>query len=54
VICLSSLVYGLRPGDYDMVVKEEGHRIRLGTHHRPRENICRLSVDVLLRSVAAI
>ncbi len=44
----------IAPGDYHMVVKEEDHRVRLGTHQGPRENFCRPSVDVLFRSVAAV
>jgi two-component system chemotaxis response regulator CheB len=44
----------IAPGDYHMVVQEEDHRTRLGTHQGPRENFCRPSVDVLFRSVAAV
>ncbi len=44
----------IAPGDYHMVVQEEDHRMRLGTHQGPRENFCRPSVDVLFRSVAAV
>lgn len=43
----------IAPGDYHMVVQEEEHHMRLGTHQGPRENFCRPSVDVLFRSVAA-
>jgi two-component system chemotaxis response regulator CheB len=43
----------IAPGDYHMVVQEEDHHMRLGTHQGPRENFCRPSVDVLFRSVAA-
>jgi two-component system chemotaxis response regulator CheB len=44
----------IAPGDYHMVVKEEGGLIRLHTHQGPRENFCRPSVDVLFRSVAEV
>jgi two-component system, chemotaxis family, protein-glutamate methylesterase/glutaminase len=44
----------IAPGDYHMVVQEEEHHMRLGTHQGPRENFCRPSVDVLFRSVAAV
>jgi len=40
------------PGDFHMVVEEEGGRVRLNTNQAPRENFCRPSVDVLFRSVA--
>lgn len=43
----------IAPGDYHMVVQEEGRRMLLRTHQGPRENFCRPSVDVLFRSVAA-
>lgn len=42
----------LAPGDYHMVVHQDGDRIRVQTHQGPRENFCRPSVDVLFRSVA--
>ena len=42
----------IAPGDYHMVVREEGGLIHLHTHQGPRENFCRPSVDVLFRSVA--
>jgi len=44
----------IAPGDYHMVVREEGGLIRLRTHQGPRENFCRPSVDVLFRSVAEV
>ena len=44
----------IAPGDYHMVVQQDEHRMRLGTHQGPRENFCRPSVDVLFRSVAAV
>jgi two-component system chemotaxis response regulator CheB len=44
----------IAPGDYHMVVQEEGHRVRLRTHQGPRENFCRPSVDALFRSVAEV
>ena len=44
----------IAPGDYHMVVKEEGGLIRLRTNQGPRENFCRPSVDVLFRSVAEV
>jgi len=42
------------PGDFHMVVREEGGRVRLNTNQEPRENFCRPSVDVLFRSVARV
>ena len=42
----------IAPGDFHMVVQEEGGRMRLRTNQAPRENFCRPSVDVLFRSVA--
>jgi len=44
----------IAPGDYHMVVREEGGLLRLQTHKGPRENFCRPSVDVLFRSVAEV
>lgn len=44
----------IAPGDFHMVVQEEGGRIRLRTNQAPRENFCRPSVDVLFRSVAGV
>jgi len=44
----------IAPGDYHMVVREEGGIIRLRTTQGPRENFCRPSVDVLFRSVAEV
>jgi two-component system chemotaxis response regulator CheB len=44
----------IAPGDYHMVVQNDDHHMRLGTHQGPRENFCRPSVDVLFRSVAAV
>ena len=44
----------IAPGDYHMVVREEGGLIRLRTNQEPRENFCRPSVDVLFRSVAEV
>jgi two-component system chemotaxis response regulator CheB len=44
----------IAPGDYHMVVREEGGLIRLHIHQGPRENFCRPSVDVLFRSVAEV
>ena len=42
------------PGDFHMVVREEGGRVRLNTNQEPRENFGRPSVDVLFRSVARV
>jgi len=42
------------PGDFHMVVCREGNAVCLRTHHEPKENFCRPSVDVLFRSVAAV
>ncbi len=44
----------IAPGDFHMLVKEEGGLIRLRTNQGPRENFCRPSVDVLFRSVAEV
>jgi len=44
----------IAPGDYHMVVQEDGGRIHLRTNQGPRENFCRPSVDVLFRSVAEV
>jgi two-component system, chemotaxis family, protein-glutamate methylesterase/glutaminase len=44
----------IAPGDFHMVVQEEGGRVRLRTNQEPRENFCRPSVDVLFRSVARV
>jgi two-component system chemotaxis response regulator CheB len=44
----------IAPGDYHMVVQNDDHCVRMGTHQGPRENFCRPSVDVLFRSVAAV
>jgi two-component system, chemotaxis family, protein-glutamate methylesterase/glutaminase len=44
----------LAPGDFHMVVQEEGGHVRLRTNQAPRENFCRPSVDVLFRSVARV
>ena len=44
----------IAPGDYHMVVQEDGGPIYLRTHQEPRENFCRPSVDVLFRSIAEV
>lgn len=44
----------IAPGDFHMVVQEEGGHVRLHTNQGPRENFCRPSVDVLFRSVAQV
>ena len=44
----------IAPGDYHMVVAEQGRQRLLTTNQGPRENFCRPSVDVLFRSVAAV
>lgn len=44
----------IAPGDFHMIVQEDGGRVRLMTHLGPRENFCRPSVDVLFRSVADV
>jgi two-component system chemotaxis response regulator CheB len=44
----------IAPGDFHMVLVEDGGRVRLQTHQGPRENFCRPSVDVLFRSVAKV
>lgn len=44
----------LAPGDFHMIVQQEGGRVCLKTHQEARENFCRPSVDVLFRSVARV
>jgi two-component system, chemotaxis family, protein-glutamate methylesterase/glutaminase len=44
----------IAPGDYHMVVRRQGARIRLATQQGAAENSCRPSVDVLFRSVADV
>ncbi len=44
----------IAPGDYHMVIRRQGARIRLATHQGSAENSCRPSVDVLFRSVADV
>ena len=44
----------IAPGDYHMVVRRQGTRIRLATQQDSAENSCRPSVDVLFRSVADV
>ncbi len=40
------------PGDYHMIVEQDGPHNRIRTHQEMPENSCRPSVDVLFRSVA--
>jgi len=44
----------IAPGDFHMVVEENGGRVHLQAHQGPKENFCRPSVDVLFRSVAKV
>jgi two-component system, chemotaxis family, protein-glutamate methylesterase/glutaminase len=44
----------IAPGDYHMVVRRQGARIKLATQQGAAENSCRPSVDVLFRSVADV
>jgi two-component system chemotaxis response regulator CheB len=44
----------LAPGNYHMIVKREGNKIRMQTNQEPPENSCRPAVDVLFRSVADV
>ncbi|MDM9384845.1 chemotaxis response regulator protein-glutamate methylesterase [Chlorogloeopsis sp. ULAP01] len=44
----------IAPGNFHMVVQQDGTTVRLATHQEPPENSCRPSVDVLLRSVAKV
>ncbi len=44
----------IAPGDYHMVVRRQGTRMRLAIHQDSAENSCRPSVDVLFRSVADV
>ena len=44
----------IAPGDFHMVVQQQGAVVRASTHQGPRENFCRPSVDVLFRSVASV
>jgi len=43
----------IAPGNYHMVVRNEGGILRLATNQEPAENSCRPAVDVLFKSVAA-
>jgi two-component system, chemotaxis family, protein-glutamate methylesterase/glutaminase len=42
------------PGDFHMIVSNEGGELCLRTHQGAKENYCRPSVDVLFRSVAQV
>ena len=44
----------IAPGDFHLVVQRDKTGVRLATHQASRENSCRPSVDVLLRSVAQV
>ncbi|WP_138497187.1 chemotaxis response regulator protein-glutamate methylesterase [Nostoc sp. PA-18-2419] len=44
----------IAPGDFHLVVQRDKGVVRLATHQALRENSCRPSVDVLLRSVAEV
>jgi two-component system chemotaxis response regulator CheB len=44
----------IAPGDFHMVVSNEGGTAHLRTHQGPKENYCRPSVDALFRSVAQV
>jgi two-component system, chemotaxis family, protein-glutamate methylesterase/glutaminase len=42
----------IAPGDFHMVLSQEGGSLHLRTHQGPKENFCRPSVDVLFHSIA--
>jgi two-component system chemotaxis response regulator CheB len=44
----------IAPGDFHMVVSQQDGQLLLRTHHGPKENFCRPSVDVLFHSVAQV
>ncbi len=44
----------LAPGDYHMVLEQNGNKVQIGTQQEAPENSCRPAVDVLFRSVAKI
>lgn len=44
----------IAPGNFHMVVEQQGATVKLKTHQGPPENSCRPAVDVLFRSVAEI
>jgi two-component system, chemotaxis family, protein-glutamate methylesterase/glutaminase len=44
----------IAPGDFHMTVVNEASQVKIRTHQGPPEQSCRPSVDVLLRSVAAV
>jgi two-component system, chemotaxis family, protein-glutamate methylesterase/glutaminase len=44
----------IAPGDFHMIVHEEGSGVRLQVQQGPKKNFCRPSVDVLFRSVASV
>jgi two-component system chemotaxis response regulator CheB len=44
----------IAPGDYHMIIENEGNQVTLRTHQGPHENSCRPAVDVLFRSVAEV
>ncbi len=44
----------IAPGDFHMIVANEGDRILLRTHQAPPENSCRPAADVLFRSAAEV
>ncbi|MEH2419945.1 MAG: chemotaxis response regulator protein-glutamate methylesterase [Nostoc sp.] len=44
----------IAPGDFHLIVQRDKTVVRLATHQALRENSCRPSVDVLLRSVAQV
>lgn len=44
----------IAPGDFHMVVQQDGPIPCIGTHQEAKENFCRPSVDVLFRSVAGV
>ena len=42
------------PGDYHLIVRQEGKGVRLALHQEPLVNGCRPAVDVLFRSAAEV
>ena len=44
----------IAPGDYHLVIVQEGTKVRTKIHQEPPENACRPAVDPLFRSVASV
>lgn len=53
-IALEPGVVYIAPGDFHMIVKQNGDRVLLSMNQEPPENSCRPAADVLFRSVAKV